>query len=141
MKLATSSISVALAATTALAGLTLVSELAFAATGIDDDCPTSRKALAVNIAPPSLQADVVDYSGTEPQAGSDAAPARPLADADLRTSALLRQIAPKAEAEDTETADTREEPDGDLPPTATRIPGVADEHMPRFRRQMFRTDI
>lgn len=28
-----------------------------------------------------------------------------------------------------------------LPPTATRLPGVATEELPRFRRQMYRLDI
>lgn len=117
---------------------------AAAATGLDDGCPGNRSVEVHEIALPSLQVDAADYNDTKalPAADNDIQiiAARPLGAVGNEPGLLLRDVAPEISGGDdaTEVAD---ELSGETPATATSLPGIASEDLPRFRSQMFRKDI
>lgn len=58
-----------------------------------------------------------------------------------RTDKSAEKVVAPALADDVEDADDASGPVSTPPETALRLPGVAEEDLPRFRRQMYRTDI
>lgn len=112
-----------------------------ASNGLDTDCPS----LLAQIDAAALPAPVLHIELTDLAVPS--APDRADSDVVLRelpamtsrqsVDALLEDVDPATD--DGNRAAEREQPA--LPPTATSLPGVDDEDLPRFRRQMFRTDI
>lgn len=100
----------------------------------------------------------VDGSLNDGGSGLEADPARPQVDALLRrifdetqhrspgrsdAEEYDAQRAPLAnDGTDTHDAQVSESTDAEIEPTtAPRLPGVFDDHMVRFKRQMYRTDI
>lgn len=122
------------------AGLLVAASLqAFASTGIHPDCPSlGTPPEPIEIEPPSLRFEKTELGKTNPlpitaPEGSDAE-----APPTLTSSDAIDKLLGKDETEESaEPSNSRPE----LPPAATRLPGVDDDELPRFRRQMFRTDI
>ena len=56
---------------------------------------------------------------------------------------LAGPAVPSTDADDAAVpeVDEAETPINETPPTATRLPGVSETDQPRYRRQMYRTDI
>ena len=76
---------------------------------------------------------------TEGDVETASGPASPAA---LTKGRLLDEIFAEEETPDQSLlGDEPEQKPVALPPTATRLPGVATEELPRFRRQMYRLDI
>jgi hypothetical protein len=129
---------------TALLAATVVgcwSVAATAATGINEDCPETRAAIVAEISPPSVQVETVDHVSDPAISAAELATARPLdSSKGAQTSAQLRKALPSP-ADDGDSIGSDEDRSMELPATETRLPGIADEDLPRFRRQMFRTDI
>lgn len=125
------------------AGLCVCSLQALASTSFDTDCPTDvlTGLNAVTVAGPSLQIESADRnrSKSAPETADTGAPV-PTADPAITSSSVLDEF-----LGDEESAGAglhgREDERPALPKTATRLPGIAEEDLPRFRRQMFRTDI
>lgn len=141
MKSANSESLLGLTATLAVLALGTCPLAATAATGIDEDCPETRAAIVAEISPPSLQVDAAEHVADPATRVADDAAARPLdSGRETQTSALMRELPPRP-VDDSESLGSDEATTRDLPPTETRLPGIADEDLPRFRRQMFRTDI
>ena len=141
MKLENCDVALGLAATLAIAAFGFGSVTASAATGVDEDCPETRAEIVAEISPPSLHVNAVEHVGDTSVTATDSAAARPLASGtDTQTSALLNKALPRP-AGDSDSIASEKDSTRDLPPTDMRLPGVADEDLPRFRRQMFRTDI
>ncbi len=106
---------------------------ALAANGVDATCAEAsadRQLSAREIATPALTIDIVEH-------GVDSTAA---IDEDLIDSTLIVPAAEAAEQDDARIDET-DTPQHEIPPTATRLPGVSDSDLPRFRRQMYRTDI
>ena len=111
-----------------------------AATGVDVECPeTERESNFVTavelptLAIPSLQIDIAEH-GVDSSANIEAE----IVDPPLASPAANTGSDEDEAATDIEGADaTRNE----TAPTATRLPGVSETDQPRFRRQMYRTDI
>jgi hypothetical protein len=129
---------------------------AIASTGVAVDPPEAETDLKEPaLAAPSLALDAperaasttVDMDDEIVASGSQspASPARLSSNGQIALQQLLDEteeiemfspISEQPAAESTQTG----EADG-VPPTATRLPGVSESDMPRFRRQMYRTDI
>ena len=112
-----------------------------AATGVDVECPESErqhKLVAADIelpqlVVPSLKIDVADH-GVDSSAAID----------DEIVDPPLTSPAVSSGDEDHDTSTDVKEADAtldDAAPTATRLPGVSETDQPRYRRQMYRTDI
>lgn len=128
---------------TTLAGLALgcSSVAASAATGVDEDCPETSAEIVAEFSPPSLHLDPVENVSDSAVADQHSATARPLAGGrEGQTSAMLREALPQP-VDEADAIGADGERSRDLPATEMRLPGIADEDLPRFRRQMFRTDI
>lgn len=129
------------AATVLLLGLSC--SAAFASNGFKSDCDEVNDALpAVEIPTPSLTIRLVDHGETDSAADMK----DPASDPAIEkvTSPALAEVADvklndSSESSSTETDDAI--PVNDLPETALSLPGVAEKDQPRFRRQMYRTDI
>ena len=112
-----------------------------AATGVDVKCPESEReknrvvaeAESPRLAIPLLTIDVADHA-----VDSEADIEAEIVDPPLASPAV------NTSSDSDETANDVEDADGainEAAPTATRLPGVSDTDQPRFRRQMYRTDI
>jgi len=121
--------------------LALCTAPALASSGIDVRCPEAdekRELTAEEIATPpqhalpSLTLRVSDH-------GVDARTAA--GDDMIETSLVAPSVQTAEEAQQSESFDNPDASRDDIPPTATRLPGVSATDQPRFRRQMFRTDI
>lgn len=129
------------AATVLLLGLSC--STVFASNGFKSDCDEVNDALpAVEIPTPSLTIRLVDHGETDSAADMK----DPASDPAIEkvTSPALAEVADvklndSSESSSTETDDAI--PVNDLPETALKLPGVAEKDQPRFRRQMYRTDI
>lgn len=120
--------------------LAICSSSVFASSGVISDCDEVTAALSTPALPsPSLNIKVVDHGLVD-------------AAADMQASAVeltAEKMASPALTEDLELTDDVEEsgaedassPVNDAPETALRLPGVAEQDLPHFRRQMYRTDI
>jgi hypothetical protein len=129
------------AATALLLGLSC--STAFASNGFKSDCDEVNDALpAVEVPTPSLTIRVVELGLTNSAADMK----DPASDPSIEkvTSPALTEVADvnlndSSESSSAEKDDTI--PANDLPETALKLPGVAEKDQPRFRRQMYRTDI
>lgn len=128
-------------ATALLLGLSCSS--AFASNGFKSDCDEVNDALpAVEIPKPSLTLRVVDHGLTDSAADMKDPASDPTVE--KITSPALAEVADVNLNDSSETNSAEEEdavPVNDLPETALRLPGVSEKELPRFRRQMYRTDI
>ena len=64
--------------------------------------------------------------------------------AEKLTSPALVEVADVSLTDSSDSSSAKEDdavPVNDLPETAVRLPGVSEADQPRFRRQMYRTDI
>lgn len=111
-----------------------------AATGVDVECPESdpqNKLVATEVElpkiTPSLKVDVADH-------GVDSS-------ADIEDEIIDPPLASPAVSQGDEAEESAAEVDeadaglNETSPSATRLPGVSETEQPRFRRQMYRTDI
>jgi len=116
---------------------------AFASNGFDTHCAEANDALPTpKIPAPSLTIEVVEHGLTIASADLDTAAAK--SDSKSAVSPALADAAEKLSTDDLdeqagadESAGTNTQPPG----AALRLPGVSDENLPRFRRQMYRKDI
>ena len=110
-----------------------------AATGVDVECPETERNSALAtlditlpaLAIPSLTIDAADHGVDSSAAIKEEIVDRPLASPAI-SAADEEDV---TEVDETETANT------EAAPAATRLPGVSESDQPRFRRQMYRTDI
>jgi len=66
---------------------------------------------------------------------------REVLDEDLTTPATVRTVEAATEQDEVEKSADAVIRNTEIPDIATRLPGVSASELPRFRRQMFRTDI
>ena len=97
---------------------------------------------AVEIPAPSLTIRRTDHGLTESAADMKDAATEPSSE-EVSSPALADAASTKStDSTDTEAeADENAVPVSNPPETALRLPGVSEEDQPRFRRQMYRTDI
>ena len=97
----------------------------------------------VEISDKSLPVELVDHGPTDSAADMKAPAADPAVE--KLTSPALAADASETTLTDGEDRSATETDAAvaadDLPETALRLPGVSAEELPRFRRQMYRTDI
>lgn len=124
--------------------LALSCSSAIAADAIKSACDKISDApQGVEISDQSLSIKLVDHGPTD-SAADMKAPARDPAVEELRSPALTAEAADTSltEGEDSSAAETDAAVVADdLPETSLRLPGVSEKELPRFRRQMYRTDI
>ena len=127
---------------TVVIGLLAAASLqAVASTSIDPECPgMGIVPAAIEIPPPSLRIEKTDLGSAERLPVASSAPVAEAPAPTLATEVLDELLGKQAENAD-ELVDAGDTQQPELPPSATRLPGVDDEDMPRFRRQMYRTDI
>lgn len=112
-----------------------------AASGVDVECPESERETGLVAADleipelviPSLAIDVADH-GIDSAASID----EEIVDSPLATQVISSGDESEDSAPDIDEGDA---PLDDAAPTATRLPGVSETDQPRYRRQMYRTDI
>ena len=112
-----------------------------AATGVDVECPESEpqnKLVATNVEIPELEIPSLKIDVAEHGVDSSSDIEDEISDPPLASPAVTKGEEVDEAAEDVEDADAGV---SDTPPTATRLPGVPESELPRFRRQMYRTDI
>jgi hypothetical protein len=128
-------------ATSLLLGLACSS--AFASNGLTINCDEVSESLAaIQIPTPSLTIITVDYGLTDSAADMKDPASDPAAE--KLTSPALAEVADVNLNDSSESSSANEDdavPANDLPETALKLPGVSEEDQPRFRRQMYRTDI
>ena len=116
---------------------------AFASNGFDTHCTEANNALPTpKIPAPSLTIEVAEHGLTIAAAEMDTPAAK--SDNKSAVSPALADVTKKLSADDLdeqagadESANTITQPPG----AGLRLPGVSDENLPRFRRQMYRKDI
>jgi hypothetical protein len=116
---------------------------ALASNGFKSDCDEVSDALpAVKIPTPSLTVRVVDH-GLTTSAADMKDPASDPASETIKSSALteVADVKLNDNGEPVATDDDDTLPVNNLPETALVLPGVSEQQLPRFRRQMYRTDI
>ena len=129
------------AATALLLGLTC--STANASNGFKSDCDKVNDALpAVEIPTPPLAIRLVDHGETDSAADMK----DPASDPAIEkvTSPALAEVTDVNLNDSSESSSADKDdasPASDLPETALKLPGVAEKDQPRFRRQMYRTDI
>ena len=112
-----------------------------AATGVDVECPESEpqnQLVATNIEIPQLDIPSLKISVADHGVDSSSDIEDEISDPPLASPAVTKGEEVEEAAEETEDADAGV---SDTSPTATRLPGVSESEQPRFRRQMYRTDI
>lgn len=121
--------------------LAAFSAAAVASSGIDMYCPETdgnRDLTTAEITAPALQIPSLMLDA----AGHDLDTPATAIDEENGDTALVAPAAQSAEhALNAEAVQETEGSANDIPPTATRLPGVSETNQPRFRRQMFRLDI
>ncbi|MDX1480107.1 MAG: hypothetical protein R3315_00430 [Woeseiaceae bacterium] len=124
----------------AAAAILLASIPAGAASNFDPDCPSLEPDAdaAATLPAPVLRIEMTELMTPPTPLTRHALATRetPAMNAGQAVDELLDTA--ELAADDVEAADREVQ---SLPPTATRLPGVDAEELPRFRRQMFRTDI
>jgi hypothetical protein len=116
---------------------------ALASNGFKSDCDEVSEALpAVKIPTPSLTVRVVDHGLTNSAADMKDPASDPAAEK-INSPALaeVADVKLNDNGEATATDDDDALPVNNLPETALVLPGVSEQQLPRFRRQMYRTDI
>ena len=116
---------------------------ALASNGFDTHCTEADDALpAPKIPAPSLTVEVAEHGLTIASAHMDAPAAKPSNEsavspalADVTKNLSTDDLDKQADADESTGSNTQP------PGPALRLPGVSDENLPRFRRQMYRTDI
>lgn len=125
-----------------LLGLSCTS--AYAADAIKSACDKISDApQGVEISDQSLSIKLVDHGPTDSAADMKAPAADPAVEK-LTSPALAADLSDTTLSENEDTSGTETDTAvaaDDLPETALRLPGVSDKELPRFRRQMYRTDI
>lgn len=98
---------------------------------------------ASEVPAPSLTIRLVDHGLTESESDMKAPAADPAAEK-VTSPALAADATDTAVSDDEDTGatdtDTAAAAD-DIPNAGLRLPGVSEKELPRFRRQMYRTDI
>ena len=117
---------------------------AIASNDIKSDChEINNSPQAFEVPAPSLTIRLVDRGLTESESDMKAPAADPAGEK-VTSPALAADTTDTAVSDDEDTGttdtDTAAAAD-DLPDTALRLPGVSEKELPRFRRQMYRTDI
>ena len=116
---------------------------ALASNGFDTDCTETDNALpAPQIPTPSLTVEVAEHGLTIASAHLDAPAAIPGNESVV--SPALADVAKKPSTDDLDKQADADESTGfntQPPGPALQLPGVSDANLPRFRRQMYRTDI
>lgn len=117
---------------------------AIASNGFKSDCEEINDALPeVAIPATSLTIRLADHGLTDSEADMKAPATDPASD-ELTSPALAESTDAKlTDSEETSTTETdaAAAATDDLPETALSLPGVSEKELPRFRRQMYRTDI
>jgi hypothetical protein len=120
--------------------LGLASSAALASSGINVDCNEVTEDLPRPELPsPSLNITVVDHGLGDVAADIQALPSE--ISAEQIASPVLSDELELAEDSESSDSDSVGVPVSTPPETALRLPGVAEEDQPHFRRQMYRTDI
>jgi len=128
----------AAAATALLLGF--CSSSVFASSGVSTDGDEVNAALSTPALPsPSLNIKKVDLGLVNATADMQASAAR-LSAEKMTSPTLADDIELTDDVEDDDANDTTS-PVNDTAETAVRLPGVAEQDLPHFRRQMYRTDI
>ena len=134
-----------LALSVGAAGLCMASLQALAATGLDRDCPDEPLSdLQVDtVTDPVLRSEPADRRKTAPltKSGVDSEGLTPARAVPAITSRSTLDDLLVEEDRALDLPGDQHNRRSELPPTATRLPGVANEELPRYRRQMYRTDI
>ena len=109
----------------------------FASSGHDARCPEAdadAKIRAAELISPALTIPALTIEVTEHGVDSSADIDEEIVDSP--------RLTPSADSEEVvREVDPTTAPRNETLPTATRLPGVSDSNLPRFRRQMYRTDI
>ncbi|MGI9201678.1 MAG: hypothetical protein ACR2QL_11505 [Woeseiaceae bacterium] len=117
---------------------------AIAADAIKSACDKISDApKGVEISTQSLSIKLVDHGPTDSAADMKAPAADPAVEK-LTSPALAADTADTTLTDSKETSATESDAAltaDELPETALRLPGVSEKELPRFRRQMYRTDI
>ena len=116
---------------------------ALASNGFDTHCTEADDALpAPKIPAPSLTVEVAEHGLTIASTHMDAPAAKPGSEsavspalADVTKNPSVDDLDEQADADESTRSSTRS------PRSMLRLPGVSDANLPRFRRQMYRTDI
>jgi hypothetical protein len=111
---------------------------ALASNGFDTHCTEADDALPA----PSLTVEVAEHGLTIASAHMDAPAAKPGSEsavspalADVTKNPSVDDLDKQADADESTRSSTQP------PRSVLRLPGVSDANLPRFRRQMYRTDI
>lgn len=116
---------------------------AFASNGFTADCDSVNETLSnVEIPNSSLAIRTVDHGLTDSAADMK----DPASDPSVEKIAApaLADVSDVSLNDSSDSSSVEEDnvvPANDLPETALRLPGVSEKEQPRFRRQMYRTDI
>ena len=116
---------------------------ALASNGFETICSAAARALpAAEIPVRSLTIEVVEHGLTSAAADMDAPTAESVSEAVV--SPALANVTTKSLGDAVEKQVGLDETAGtasELPGSALQLPGVSQANLPRFRRQMYRTDI
>ena len=113
----------------------------FAATGVDIKCPESEREdnlVVADVEMPRLPVPLLNIDVADHAVDSEADIEAEIVDPPLASPAASTGNDKDEPASDVEEADAAL---NETAPTATRLPGVSETDQPRFRRQMYRTDI
>lgn len=120
-----------------------LSSSALASNGFKSDCDEANDPLpSVAVPAPSLTIVLADHGLTD-SAADMKDPAADPGNEELSSPALAEATTSKSQDNSDSETETEEDavPVSDPPETALRLPGVSEADQPRFRRQMYRTDI
>jgi hypothetical protein len=116
---------------------------ALASNGFDTHCTEADDVLpAPKIPAPTLTVEVAEHGLTIASAHMDAPAANP--GSESAVSPALADVTKNPSVDDLDeqaNADESTGPSTQPPRSVLRLPGVSDADLPRFRRQMYRTDI
>ena len=113
---------------------------ALASNGFDTHCTEADDALpAPKIPAPSLTVEVAEHGLTVASAHMDAPAAKP--GSESAVSPALADVTKNPSVDEQDDADESTGSSTQRPRSVLRLPGVSDANLPRFRRQMYRTDI
>ena len=116
---------------------------ALASNGFDSHCVEATNELpAPEIPTPSLNIEVAEHGITRASADMDAPAAASHSDSSVLPA--LADVATKTSSDAVEEqsgADESASTTSERPESALQLPGVSEADLPRFRRQMYRTDI